>query len=266
MGEEELRGAIEFQAQDYIPIPIEEAVLDFQVVHRYTGNDGIPKQQVLLVAAQKEMVQRFLDAARRAGLKVAGIDVNAFALIRALALPGMFVDQGAGPGDSLCVVNVSSSASTLVVSLNDVPKFTRNISFAYDAFARVLEERQGIPSEDAAVLLERVGLAGPLGPDVDTFSDVTIQEVQSSLAPVADSLADEIRRSLDYYQSQDYSANIEHLALTGRGALMRNLDAYLSESLGLDVELGNPLLKLVENRSGVPDQVLGAMVAFRAKP
>lgn len=259
MGEEELRGAIEFQAQDYIPIPIEEAVLDFQVVNRYAGDDGVGKQQVLLVAAQKDMVNKFLEAANKAGIKVAGIDVNAFALIRALATPVAFIDQGGQAARTLGVVNISSAVSTLVVAVDGVPKFTRIINFTNDAFTRLLVERQGILPEDALALMERVGLPGPVAPDSATYNPVTIDEVHASLGSVAEELAEEIRRSLDYYQSQDYAAYADHLYLTGRGALLLNLDSYLSEFLGIRVERGNPLLKLVQNGSGVPDEVLASL-------
>ncbi|GAB4248660.1 MAG: type IV pilus assembly protein PilM [Thermoleophilia bacterium] len=259
MGEEELRGAIEFQAQDYIPIPVDEAVLDFQVVARYTDEDGIAKQQVLLVAAQKEMVQRFLDAAKKAGVKVAGIDVSAFALVRALSAPVSFVDQGAEAGQTLGVVNISSSVSTLVVARDGVPKFTRIINFAHDNLVGSLVEKQGVPPEDAEVLCQRIGLPGPLPADSETYNPVTIQEVHESLAGAAEELADELRRSLDYYQTQDYAAYVDELVLTGRGALVRNLDAFLSEYLNMQVVLGNPLLKIAENRTGIPDEVLAAV-------
>ena len=257
MGEEELRGAIEFQAQDYIPIPVEEAVLDFQVVSRYTGEDGVGKQQVLLVAAQKDMIQQFLEAGKRAGLKVAGIDVTAFALIRALATPVSFVDQGGEASRTLGVVNISSSVSTLVVAVDAVPKFTRIINFSHDAFTRLLVERQGVPFEDASVLMERIGLAGPLPADISTYNAATIEDVQAGLGGVAEELAEEIRRSVDYYQTQDFSSPVDHLLLSGRGALLRNLDTHLSEFLGIRVECGNPLLKLAQNASGVPDEILG---------
>jgi type IV pilus assembly protein PilM len=76
---------------------------------------------------------------------------------------------------------------------------------------------------------------------------------------VADELADDIRRSLDYYHQTSENGYVQRLALTGRGALVRNLDAYLSEILGIPVELGNPLLKLGQNSSGHPDSLLAAI-------
>ncbi|MCL4368029.1 MAG: type IV pilus assembly protein PilM [Actinobacteria bacterium] len=255
MAEEELRGAIEFQAQDYIPIAVEEVVLDFVVVNRYTDDDGVAKQQVLLVAAQKDMIQRYMDAARKAGLKVAGIDVAAFALIRSLTPRVSFVDQGAADADLFAIVNVSSSVSTLVIAKSGVPKFTRIVNLAYDNFTRVLIDRQGISAADADELAMRVGLPGPEAADTDTYNAATVAEVQTLLAQVADELAVEIRRSIDYYQSQDYAAVIDRVIVSGRGAQLKNLDAFLGETLGLRVEAGDPLAKV----GGAPSEDIALM-------
>ena len=255
MAEEELRGAIEFQAQDYIPIAVEEVVLDFVVVNRYTDDDGVAKQQVLLVAAQKDMIQRFMDAARKAGIKVAGIDVAAFALIRSLTPRVSFVDQGAADAGLFAIINIASSVSTLVIAKSGVPKFTRIVNLAYDNFIRVLVERQGIAPADADELAMRVGLQGPEAPDTDTYNAATVAEVQTLLAQVADELAVEIRRSIDYYQSQDYAAVIDRVIVSGRGAQLKNLDVFLGETLGLRVEAGDPLAKV----GGAPSEEIADM-------
>ncbi len=251
MSDDELRGAIEFQAQDYIPIPVAEAVLDFQVVSRYTDQDGVAKQRVLLVAAQRDMVERFLLAVKKAGLTVAGIDASAFALVRGLSPSVSFVDQGAEEGVALGVVNISSSVSSLVVAVDGVPRFTRTIDFAHDHFTRILIENQGVEPDDAENLIEGIGLPGALAPDLETYNQVTVDEVHGILGSAADELADEVRRSIDYFQSQDYTTRLESLVLTGRGALLRNLDSYLAESLGLNVMVGNPLLKVGEVAKGI---------------
>jgi type IV pilus assembly protein PilM len=258
MDEGELRGAIEFQAQDYIPIPIEEAQLDHVVLDHFVDEEGIPKQHVLLVAAQKDMILGYVDACRRAGLKIAGIDVSSFALVRALASQLPFVDQGSPASPGFGILNLSSTVSSLVVAVDSDPRFTRIVNFAFDSFIQLLAERQGIPADDALLLAERIGLPGPNQADTDNYNQVTIDEVQSSLAGLADQLVDELRKSLDYYH-QGADSHVERLALTGRGALVRNLDVYLSEALNLPVELGNPLLKLSSNSSGFPDELLGAI-------
>jgi type IV pilus assembly protein PilM len=255
MAEDELRGAIEFQAQDYIPIAVEEVVLDFVVVNRYTDDDGVAKQQVLLVAAQRDMIQRFMDAAHKAGLKVAGIDVAAFALIRSLTPRVKFIDQGASDADLFAIVNVSSSVSTLVIAKSGVPKFTRIVNVAYDNFVRALVDRQGISVLDADELAMRVGLPGPEPADSDTYTAATVAEAQTLLGQVAEELATEIRRSIDYYQSQDYAAAINRVIVSGRGAQLRNLDAFLGETLGLRVEAGDPLAKV----GGAPSDAIAVM-------
>jgi type IV pilus assembly protein PilM len=259
MSDEELRGAIEFQAQDYIPIPVADAVLDFQVVSRFSDQEGVAKQRVLLVAAQRDMVEAFTRALAKAGLKAAGIDASAFALVRALTPSVSFVDQGADGARPLGVVNISSSVSSLVVAFEGIPKFTRTISAAYDQFRRVIMEHQGIEAGDADRLIEGIGLPGPAAPDADAYSAATIEEVNSLLAGAADELADEIRRSIDYFQSQDYTAQLDKLVLTGRGALVRNIASYLGESLGIEVSVGNPLMKIGQIAGGIDAEQLAAI-------
>jgi len=259
MAEDELRGAIEFQAQDYIPIPVTDAVLDFQVLGRAADEDGLTRQQVLLVAAQRDMIKGYLDASRKAGVRVAGIDVSAFALLRAVSPEVSFIDQGTDPLGAFAVADISSSVSTLVVAREGTPLFTRIVNFSWDNFTQALVERQGILPEDALALAEQIGVNGPLSPDVNLYTGPTIVEAQGTLGRVAEALSEEIHRSLDYFHSQEYSTPVDRLVLTGQGALLRNLDAYLSESLGIPVLVGNPLLKLSRNASGKPDALLAAI-------
>lgn len=259
MDEQELRGAIEFQAQDYIPMPIEEVVLDFQVVGRSTDQDGTVRQQVVLVAAQRDMIQQFLYAARKAGLKVEGVDVAAFALLRALGPSVSFLDQGGDAAEAVGYLNVTSSTSTLVVAAHDIPKFTRIVSFAYDNFVNVLVEHQGVPVQDALALTQLIGLEGPQEAFSEDYTATTVSEVRTALGRVAEQFAEEMRRSLDYYHSQEYAAPLSRVVLAGRGPLLRNLDHYLSEFLNVPVEVGNPLMKVGVNRSKLTDELLAAL-------
>jgi type IV pilus assembly protein PilM len=83
----ELAAAVRFQAAEAIAMPLEEAVLDYQVVGEQTSRDGAQRLRVVVVAARKAMIERFVESIRGAGLKAEGIDLNAFALVRALAKP-----------------------------------------------------------------------------------------------------------------------------------------------------------------------------------
>lgn len=262
MTQEELRGAIEFQASEYIPIPIDEAVLDFLVLGKRVTAEGAARQEVLLVAAQKAMISMFTTALRQAGLKIAGIDVTSLALVRALIPESTFL---ADPNEAqVCrgIADISSSVSTLVVAVGDALKFSRTVNFSSDRFARVLMDRLGLPLEDSHSLVQRVGLAGPLEPDKDLYTEDVIGQAQDALRGVAYELSNEIRRSLQYYESQPGAQPISELILSGRGALVRNLAAQLQGILGLPVSIANPLGHFAENASSVPDTVLAFMSPY----
>jgi type IV pilus assembly protein PilM len=256
MTEAELVGAIEFQAQDYIPIPVEDAVLDFQILGRKTDAEGQPRQEVLLVAAQRAMIDTLLSSLKLAGLKVSGVDVSSLALIRALVPAASFLADPSRAGICRGLVDISSSVSTLVVAVDDSLKFTRVINFSSDRFARVISEQRGIPFGDASGLVQTVGLPGPLAPEGEVYSPAVVADTQRQAGKAAAELVDEIRRSFDYYQGQEGVTPVKELVLSGRGTLVRNLDSHLSEALGLPVVIGNPLSRVSDNSSSLSDDTL----------
>jgi type IV pilus assembly protein PilM len=262
MTEEELRGAIEFQAQDYIPIPVEEAVMDFQIVGKKTSADGASRQEVLLVAAQSSMVATLHAAIKQAGLRVAGIDVSSMALVRALIPPTPFMTAAAEGGVCRGIVDIGSSVSTLVIAVDGIVKFTRVINYSSDKFARVLSEQRSIPLGDANILAQRIGLSGPTPADSTLYAQDVIEDTWRRLGEVASELSEEIRRSLHYYQGQEKAAPLAELVLSGRGALVRNLDSHLAEALSIPVTVGNPLLLLSENASNLSDADLAFMAPY----
>ena len=264
MTEGELRGAIEFQAQDYIPIPVDEVVLDFQVVGRSVNAEGASRQEVVLVAAQKAMIGAFCAALKQAGLKVAGIDVHSMAFVRALIPAQSFLGETNPTATCRAIADISSSVSTLVVALDAIPKFTRVVNFSSDRFARVLSEQRSVPVDDAHDMAQRVGMTGPLPPENDVYSDEIVAETQQRLGEVASELSDEIRRSLLYYQSQEATAPVTELIISGRGALVRNLDAHLSEVLSIPVTIANPLTHIAENETKTTDADLAFMAPYLA--
>ncbi|MHB8858005.1 MAG: type IV pilus assembly protein PilM [Thermoleophilia bacterium] len=155
--EKELRAAIEFQAQDYIPIPVEDAVFDFHILGRVTDGEGVERQKVLVVAAQKDMVMDFINAVKRARLQVASVDLQAFALLRALA-PTSFLDEGTSDR-ATAIANIASDVTNLVVDVAGEPQFTRIISFGGDDFTKSVQDLEGISFIEAEETKARVGLA-----------------------------------------------------------------------------------------------------------
>ena len=253
----ELRAAIEFQAQEAIPIPLDEAILDFQVLSSTPGEgEGGGRQQVLIVAAQRDMIDQFMQVARKAGLAVEGIDLQAFALMRSVAPPVAFVDQGAPQADGAsALINIGAGISNIVVASGGTPQFTRVVNLGYETLVQAIMQNRGAhasggrpPAAHRRPHRQRRRGRGPRG--------ATVSEVHEVFDSTCESFADEIRRSIDYYHSLQQDAPIARILISGEGALTRNMCDYLAGALHLPVALGNPLQFIAENKSKLPQQEL----------
>jgi len=258
--EKELRAAIEFQAQEHIPIPVDEAILDFKVLSVHAEEDGSVKQKILLVAAQREMIRQFVDVLKKAGLILSGIDLQAFALIRALAPRPAFIDEGA-PAEAtgsevVALVNMGSGITNLVIAANGVPQFTRVINLGSETLTQTLMQHRAVSRDEAEMIRIQVGLQGE-APDVaGDLSLETMAEIHQVLDQSCEAFSDELRRSIDYYHTQEHVGEIGRLVITGDGSLTRNIAYYLSQGLHLPVEIGNPLREVGENKTKLSEMEL----------
>ncbi|MDI6891863.1 MAG: type IV pilus assembly protein PilM [Actinomycetota bacterium] len=247
MEKDELKGAIQYQAQDYIPIPVEEAILDFQVVGEFVGENEARMMEVLLVAAQKDMIQNNVIAVENAGLKAEVIDVSSFAVIRSL-LEVPPVVPAEGEEEAIALINIGAGITNIVVVEKGIPRFTRVTSLAGNTFTRALEESLGISFDEAEELKTKVGLSplkGKKGGKKSAKEAERIKSAQEVLEGEIGKFAAEIRRSFDYYLSQRPQVkSIRRIVLSGGGAGMNNLASHLEANLQTTVELGHPLQKV----------------------
>jgi len=154
----ELAAAVQFQAQDQVPMPLSNAVLDFHPLGIVDTPAG-PRQHVVLVAAQRDMIEHLLAAVRGAGLQPVGIDLSAFALIRSLHQP----ELGAEADHVSRVVYLNVDGLTnLAIAEGLICRFTRVVGGGLEGMAGELAERRGIPLTDARALLAAVDLTRPV--------------------------------------------------------------------------------------------------------
>jgi type IV pilus assembly protein PilM len=154
----ELAAAVSFQAQDQVPMPLNSAVLDFHPLG-IVETPGGPRQRVVLVAAQRDMVEHLLGAIRGAGLQPMGIDLSAFALIRALYRPEPESDsESVG---RVVYLNVDG-LTNLAIAEGTICRFTRVVGGGLEGMAGELAERLSIPLPDARTLLLAVDLNAPV--------------------------------------------------------------------------------------------------------
>jgi len=149
----ELDAAVRFQAQDQVPMPLNNAVLDFHPLGIIDTPAG-PRQRVVLVAAQRDMVERLLSAVRAAGLTAEGIDLSAFALIRSLYRPEP--EQAA----RVLYLNVDG-LTNLAIAEGPVCRFTRVVGSGLEGIASELAVRRGVPLAEARALLADIDLTAP---------------------------------------------------------------------------------------------------------
>ncbi len=261
MERDELAGAIQYQAQDYIPIPIEEAIIDFQIIGDYMTPADEHMMEVLLVAAQRDMIGSAVAAVEAAGLRLAQVDVTAFALVRALlgTTTGWLADEGDAPGEALGVVHISSGLTNIAVVERGIPRFTRVSSLAGNQFTQAIANILNLTFDEAEALKIRAGLPSIDGAHepVDAEDSQLIQAAQDALEREANKFIAEVRRSLDYYLTQSTQVGtIRRIYLTGTGSQLKNLPSYLEKGLQTQVILGDALAQI--QASGAVEQAVHA--------
>jgi type IV pilus assembly protein PilM len=252
----ELETAIRFQAQDHIPMPLEQAVLDWQLTAKGVGEDN-RQMDVVVVAARRDMVGALATALRSAGLRPVGIDVAAFGMIRALAgeasangaaSGGSSYEErmeagaeGAAPGEEYAPAKLYCNLgdiTDLAVARGNACLFTRVSSFGVEGIAQRLAERRGLTLEHARQWLVHVGLERPIE-EIDGDAE-TVAATREVLTEGASKLADELRLSLEFYAAQEGAVAVEEVVACGPGTAIGGLVDHLQRELGYAFHVGRP--------------------------
>jgi type IV pilus assembly protein PilM len=220
----ELEAAVRFLAQDELPMPLEEAVIDFHPLGIVETENG-PRQRVVLVAARRQMIEQVVAAVRAAGLRAEGIDLSAFAMVRAL-----------GDGDPAPTLFLSiGGLSNLAIAEEGTVNFTRVSGSGLEGMAGVLAERRQIPVEEARQLLVAVGVDGEIEPGNEEEAGMA----RSVLLEGVRRIAQEARASVDFHEAAATgSAAVERVVLTGAVVGIPGFVNALAEELGLPVVPG----------------------------
>ena len=258
MSDDEMAGALRFQAQELIPIPLEDAVLDFQVLEALPlpeivgeGPPPQPMSRVLLAAAHRDLIRNLTGAVRAAGLSVASVDLVPLALVRSV---GRRVSDN---GDGVeAIVSVGGGVTVVVVHELGVPRFVRILGSGgrsvTDAIARDLEL-----TSDQAEAIKRQAESAP--PDL-------VQRARGAMARPISDLVEQIRGSLDYYRTQPDAIRLLRVTLTGGGSLTPGLADQLVDTVGVPVDLARPREHVAVGDIGFPDEQLPVLDPFLPVP
>lgn len=235
---QQLENAIRFRAEEVLPIPLDQAVLDSVVLEDEAREDGTPVKRILLVVAYREVVDRYLQACRVAGLQVVGIDLEAFALLRSLEAPA---DRDSTSG-ALVAVAIGHDRTTIAVSTGRLCEFTRVLDWGgWSLNVAIARELDKAPSEVEGIK-RQLSLAHET--EVDGLTSEQVTKVRDAVQRALTAFARELVGSLHFYQAQPGALGIGEVVLTGGTAHMDGLPEALGELVGVPIRLGDPFKRV----------------------
>jgi type IV pilus assembly protein PilM len=251
----ELRRALAYQVADLIPMPVEQAILDFHPLEEYVNDSGARMLRLLLVAASRDMIGSALAAVQKAGLHPTSVDLSSFAVIRALADH----DQLGLETDAEALVDIGARVTNIAVHQGGVPRFVRILLMGGSDLTDAVAERMGVPTEEAEIAKQQLGIPDAPGErDAHPASRV----IETSVA----TFVEEVRGSLDYYLASPGAARLRRVVVSGGGSRLRNLPTKLASATRLPVDVAQPTAALRIGKTGLSADQLAYIEPLVAVP
>jgi len=262
MLEEELKKALRYEAEEYLPFALDEVNIDSVVL----GPSATPgKLDVLLVCARKDLINEHYQIIRSLGLIPLIIDVEGFAFLNAF-------EACYKPSNNDCValVNIGAETTNINIYIGGTSRFSRDIAIAGNAITSAIMNKTGVPFAKAEAVKRSVGAPVAEAKEADgegesslistirgtveriTGSDLGDDSLESNatkaIGQTLEQLAGEVRRSIQFFENQAGGATVQRLFLGGGSARMKNLTEYLSAGMQLPVEIMDPLRSVAVGR------------------
>jgi len=219
MKKEELRNAIKFEGEKYIPFNIKDAILDCALLDKSPSGNA---NRVLLVAAKKDKVNSYMEIFKEMGIDIASIDVDTAAILNAFQRLNMENKQ-----DSVyAMVNIGARFSNMNIVMKGYPYFTRDMMCGGMDITNRIKELFGIGAHEAEELKRNPGTRKA--------------EIAGMIMPALEKFISEIRMSFDYFETQ-FGKNVEKLYISGGTAYLFNIVDFLKDNLEVDVIFWNPI-------------------------
>ncbi len=234
----DLRQALPFLVREVLPLPIDQALLDFFPLRaNEQTRAGSDTMHGLLIAAPKDPVIDTVHAVEAAGLRVTHIDLSCFAALRAAAHLA---------NDTEALLDLGANGTNVIVHTDGTPQVVRTLPRGGAELTKMLATRLGLTNAEAETVKCRVGLRADENP-----------ESAEILAEAIRPLVTEIRSSFNYFASANPGQRVRRLALVGGAALLPGLPEKLTEELGVPTYLSDPLQRVHDLRKGGRHDVLG---------
>ncbi len=221
MSDKDLKNSIHYEAEQYIPMPLKEVSLSYQKID--ADFDDKNKMNILLVAAKKTILDKYIDILKRAKMVPKGIEPEALAVGRSLG------DSEDRPSASL-IINMGVTSTLIVIEYRGFVRFTRSVPYGGDLFTKTIQQSLGLDYTQAEEYKRAYGL------DANQADG----KVFNSLKPIFDNVVMEISRSKIFFTTHNPNVNINRVIISGGTALMPGILYYMASNLDMEVELANP--------------------------
>jgi len=246
MPEGDLKRAIRFEAENYIPLSIDEVYLDFEVVKPYKNH--LDHIDVLINALPKKIVDPYLSIVKKAGLRPQAFEIESQSVIRSLIKKGK-------PTLPIAIIDIGRSRISFIIFAGNSLRFTSTIPLSSQGFDEAISEKMKIGQGEAEKIKTKYDLT-------KRKKNKKQKEVFKAMEPVLEELIRQIRKYVNFYRTHDFHSHlpkkkrgeITKLVLCGGGANLTGLDKYVSQEIGIPVEVGNPWVNVF---SESPKEILG---------
>ncbi|MBI4089818.1 MAG: type IV pilus assembly protein PilM [Candidatus Kerfeldbacteria bacterium] len=242
MPRKDLYAAVRWEAKKFVPMPIEEMVLDWrllkdkdretppapssQLAEHPAAERGPKNLRVLLTAAPKTLVKRYIDIFKGANLRLVSLETESFALERSLL--------GGEPG-SFMIVDIGAVATTITITVNSIPLLNRSIDVGGDTITKAIANSLNVDQQRAEQFKRDVGIGG---------EQIQGGQIPRAIEFVVSSIVNEIRYVFNLYHNQGEKP-IEKIILSGGSAFLTNLPEYLATTLNMKVFIGDPWARVI---------------------
>lgn len=224
LSEDEMESQIQIEADQYIPYPLEEISLDFEVLNPSESDPN--RVDVLLAASRSDNVDVRVAALEVGGLQAKVVDVEAFALENAVSL----LTEGIGNPHVVAVMDVGATTSTLSVLEDQSIVYTREQLFGGRQLTDEIQRRYGLSYEEAGLAKRQGGLPDNYEPEV--------------LQPFKESMAQEVNRALQFFYSSSQVGAVDHVIVAGGCASIVGIDELIHDKIDTSVSIANPFANM----------------------
>lgn len=219
LSDAEIASAVKWEAEQYIPIPLSQAIIQHQILERREKATP-PDVEVLLIAAPRSLVEKYVKIVHLAHLTPLAVETDLIALVRALA----------PPDKTVLLIDFGANSTDLAISKNGMLSFSRSIPTAGEALTRAVAQALGVESQQAEEYKRTYGLSGKK-------LEGKVKEAMESVFKI---VIDEIKKAIHYYQSEEQGDAPKSVILSGGTSGLPEALPVLTSLLEVEVEIGNP--------------------------